>query len=221
MATATKKGYKGLPLEGWSARWYARTTARDLDQYKALAAALAARLPAGGDVLEVAPGPGYLAIELARRSDFRVTGLDISKTFVRMAAENAQKAGVRVEFRLGDAAALPFAEAAFDLIVCRAAFKNFTEPVQALREMHRVLRPGGVALIIDLRPDAATADIDAYVKSLGLGWFNALLTKWIFRHVLLKRAYSPEQFRQMAAETPFRTCAIKPDLIGLEVTLHR
>ena len=69
--------------------------------------------------------------------------------------------------------------------------------------MFRVLRPGGLALILDLRPDASPADIAAYVKGKRMGWLNALLTRWTFKHMLLKRAYTPQQFRQMAAQTPF------------------
>src|SRR5262249_18453545 len=181
----------------------------------------AGRLRVGADVLEVAPGPGYLAIELAKLGPYRVTGLDISRTFVRMAAENAARAGVQVAFRHGDTAAMPFDTDSFDLTVCRAAFKNFTEPVRALGEMHRVLRPGGTALVYDLRPDASPAAIDAYVKSMGMGWLNSLLTKWTFKHMLVKRAYSQEQFRQMAAQSPFRTCEIREDALGLEVSLRK
>ena len=58
-------------------------------------------------VLEVAPGPGFFAIELAKLGDFQITGLDISRTLVEIASENARAAGVRGRFspgqRLGDA----------------------------------------------------------------------------------------------------------------------
>src|SRR5262245_30839319 len=127
-----KKGYKGLGMEGPIARWYAKTTRRGIEEAKKLAGVLAGRVVEGGGVLEVAPGPGYLAIELAKLGTCRVTGLDISRSFVRMATENAARAGVPVTFLHGDAAAMPFDPDSFDLIVCRAAFKNFTEPVGAL-----------------------------------------------------------------------------------------
>src|SRR5262249_7469313 len=163
----------------------ARNTVKDLGKFKELAEELARRLPEGSSVLEVAPGPGYLAIELAKLGPYRIVGLDISKTFVQMAAANAARAGVQVIFLHGNAAGMPFAPNSFAFIVCRAAFKTFAEPVQALNEMYRVLKPGGTALIIDLRRDASPADLSAYVKTMGLGWFNALLTKWIFKHSLV------------------------------------
>jgi ubiquinone/menaquinone biosynthesis C-methylase UbiE len=215
-----KKPYRGLAMEGFLARWYARNTGKHMETYRKAAAIVAGRI-AGGSVLEVAPGPGYLAIELARLGAYRVVGLDISESFIAMARRNAQDAGVAVTFEHGNASCMPFAPDSFDGIVCRAAFKNFAEPVQALQEMHRVLKPGGKALIFDLRPDASSEAINAEVKTLGLSWFNSLLTKLIFKHMLLKRAYSHEQFRQMAAQTPFETCAIQEDGIGLAVTLTK
>ena len=53
--------------------------------------------------------------------------------------------------------------------------------------------------------------IKAGVKEMGLDWLNSMITRWVFKHVLLKRAYSLEDFRQMARETPFRKCNINCD----------
>ncbi len=113
--------YKGIPMEGMLATWYARNTAKSLAEFHDCAKRIAAGLAPGGRVLEIAPGPGYLAIELARLGPYRITGVDISRSFVRIAAGNAAGAGVEVDFRHGDAAALPFAADSFDFIVCRAA----------------------------------------------------------------------------------------------------
>jgi ubiquinone/menaquinone biosynthesis C-methylase UbiE len=215
------KGYKGLGMEGSLARWYARNTANDIEQFRKEARALAAHLEEGSSILEVAPGPGYLAIELARLGSHHVVGLDISKTFVELATENARKAGVPIAFHLGNASAMPFDSGSFDLIVCRAAFKNFSEPVRALAEMHRVLKPGGKAFILDLRPDASTRVIATHIDALKVGRLNALVMRLTFKHMLLKRAHSKESFRLMAAQTPFKTCSCREDSIGLEVTLVR
>jgi ubiquinone/menaquinone biosynthesis C-methylase UbiE len=72
---------------------------------------------------------------------------------------------------------MPFAAETFDFIICRAAFKNFTEPVEAIREMHRVLKPGGKALIEDLRGDASMEEIANHVNQMGLSRLNTLMTK--------------------------------------------
>jgi ubiquinone/menaquinone biosynthesis C-methylase UbiE len=207
-------------MEGLIARWYARNTGRNIEAFRKDAREIARQLPGGGAVLEVAPGPGFLAIELARLGPYRIVGLDISRSFVRIATENAAKAGVEVTFREGNASSMPFESDSFDFVYCRAAFKNFGEPVRALHEMYRVLKPGGQAVIHDLRRDASPDGIKAAVQGMGLGWLNSLLTRWILGW-LRKRAYSPDDLRRMAGETPFRTCEINCDRIGLEASLGK
>lgn len=216
------KGYKGIGMEGRIAAWYARNTARDMPDFVSLAERVTATLPAGDPrILEVAPGPGYLAIEIARRGTYQVTGLDISHTFVDIATRNALEARVKVDFRQGNASAMPFPDNSFDLILCRAAFKNFTQPVAAMNEMHRVLTPGGRALIVDLRQDASMDDINAYIKQSDLGWANSLIYRATFRYLLLPRAYSRQEFVDMAANSAFAGARIDASGIGFEVTLEK
>ncbi len=215
---------RGKAIRAWEwtgrSRWYARNTGKNIDEFRKLARALAGQLEEGSSVLEVAPGPGYLAIELAKLGRFRVVGLDISQTFVAIATANARSAGVMVAFQLGNASAMPFESDSFDLIVCRAAFKNFAEPEGALTEMYRVLKPGRMALIIDLRKDASPADIAAAVSDMKLGWLTSLITRFILR-MLLKRAHSNDSFRRMAAQTPFKTCGFREESISLEIMLKK
>jgi len=118
------KAYKGMGMDGWIARWYARTREHDLADFREQARAVAGQLSAGASVLEVAPGPGFFAIELARLGRFTITGLDVSATFVEIATANAERAGVSVLFRLGNASAMPFPDHSFDLVYCSAAFKT-------------------------------------------------------------------------------------------------
>ena len=80
-----KKGDKGVVMEGRLADWYAKTTGAALAGFEADARRIAARLRPGARVLEIAPGPGYLAIALAKLGDFPIVGLDISRSFVRIA----------------------------------------------------------------------------------------------------------------------------------------
>ena len=213
------KPYKGLAMEGIIARWYAKVREQD-QELGMVVRQVSGMFPAGGRILEVAPGPGSLAIELAKLK-YQVVGLDISKSFVEMAQTKARQAGVTAEFRHGNASDMPFDAGTFDFIVCRAAFKNFTEPVQAIREMYRVLKPGGKALIIDLRSDASPEEINATVDSMGLSWINRLLTKWTFKHILLKNAYSKKQIHQFVAQTNFGKCEIRGDPIGMEIWLEK
>ena len=94
--TTRRKPYGGMQMEGALATWYAQIT-RDRRDHRKTAQAIAAQLPAGSAVLEVAPGPGYMAVELARLGGYRITGLDISHSFVRIATDNARRAGVSIE----------------------------------------------------------------------------------------------------------------------------
>jgi ubiquinone/menaquinone biosynthesis C-methylase UbiE len=211
------KPYKGINMEGPIATWYAKNTAGSLAEFKALAERIAGGLGRGDWVLEVAPGPGYLAVELARLG-LTVSALDISQTFVRITTENAARAGVKVDARQGDAAATPFHAEMFDFVVCRAAFKNFSNPVGALREMRRVLRPGGAALIIDMRKEASNREIAAEVKKMRLGAVDGLVTRAALRS-LRGRAYTAPDFVRMIAEAGFTQSRIDPGPIGFEITL--
>jgi ubiquinone/menaquinone biosynthesis C-methylase UbiE len=220
MELAAQKPYKGIALEGWIARWYAASTRRETAEFRAFAQRIAAGLPPGSSVLEVAPGPGYLAIELSRIDTLLVTGLDISKSFVQIARANAEAENAEVDFREGNAAAMPFDDNVFDRIVCRAAFKNFTEPVRALQEMRRVLRPGGIAVVADLRSDTSKGSIDEYVDGMGLGTLGSFITRVTF-HRLRRRAYTPDQMREMVSKAGFRSTEIKAGAIGFEAWLEK
>ncbi len=217
-AVRRPKPYKGIGMEGTIATWYAKNTGKSIAEYRNLANRIAGGLKPGDRVLEVAPGPGYLAIELAQLGSYQIAGLDVSRTFIRMARENAVRSGVRVDFREGDAAAMPFAAEAFEFIACRAAFKNFSDPIGALCEMHRVLRPGGRALVIDMRSDASGKSIVDEVAKMHLGRIDAFVTR-ITLSALRKRAYSKLDFERMVRATPFTQCDIREQPLGFEVRL--
>lgn len=215
------KAYKGLPMEGVIASWYAKTTLKDLNRHKLIAKELVQRIPANGSVLEIAPGPGYFCIELAKLGNFQITGLDISKSFVEIARKNAAEAGLKIDFREGNASAMPFQDNTFDFTFCQAAFKNFSEPVKAITEMHRVLKPGGVAIILDMRSDASAEDIEREVKGMGLDRINQFFVKWTFDKMLLKNAYTLESMKSMIAQTPFKKCNLTVKGIGFQARLEK
>jgi len=215
------KPYKGFGMEGAVAKWYAALTKKSLEDFRALARRAAEQIPPHSNVLEVAPGPGYFAIELAKLGDYEIVGLDISETFVEIARANAAKASVQVDFRRGNASNMPFGDETFDFLLCRAAFKNFSEPKRALEEMHRVLKCGGQALIIDLRRDASQKSIKQAIDGMNLGMVNAIITKLTFRFMLLKRAYTKCEFEELISATKFNDIKIREDLTGLEMLLSK
>jgi ubiquinone/menaquinone biosynthesis C-methylase UbiE len=217
--TAVAKGYKGIGMEGSVARWYDRTTRKDMGEFVALAARIATAAPAGAEVLEVAPGPGFLSIEMARRG-MRVTAVDISKTFLELGARNAAQEGAEVRFLHGDAAVLPVPDASVDFVVCRAAFKNFTRPVEAMSEMRRVLRPGGTAVLIDMRREASMKDLRPYVERMSSSWLDRASMTLTFR-MLIRRAYPIAQIRRMMHQAGWKNVELNLTASGFEAWMRR
>ncbi len=221
MDASQAKPYRGLSMEGPIASWYARNVGRDQAPYRELAVKIARDLPAGAHVLDLACGPGYLAIAFAQLGRYRVSGLDISESFIRIASTKAREAGANITLRKGEAAAMPFPDASFDAIVCRAAFKNFTRPGAALDDIYRVLRPGGFAVIVDLDPQASPQAIRKLVDAMPLDAVNKAITRLTFRHMLLKRAHSAETLASLAGASRFGSGEIRRDGVSLELWLRK
>jgi ubiquinone/menaquinone biosynthesis C-methylase UbiE len=100
--------------------------------------------------LDVAGGSGRLGRYLAERAALAVI-LDLTREMLEAGARSAAEDGVRnVIFAEGDATAIPFADAQFDLVVSRFAFHHIDDTAAASREMARVCRPGGRVWVIDM-----------------------------------------------------------------------
>jgi len=220
-AITMPKPHRDRPIEGRMARWYAANTGEMMQEYIDLARRVAPLLAPGAAVLEVAPGPGYFCIDLARLGSYDITGLDLSQSFVRMASQKAAELGLKVKFVQGSASRMPLPSDSFDFLLCRAAFKNFADPVGALREMCRVLKPGGTGLLIDLKHNASPQAIGRMVDNMKLTPVNRLLTKLTFRFMLVKSAYTREQFEHMLAQANFSTVDIVEAEIGLEISMRK
>ncbi|WP_330283712.1 class I SAM-dependent methyltransferase [Streptomyces sp. NBC_00588] len=110
-----------------------------------------------GEVLELGCGPGYLGLEWLVQADAsaRLVGLDISPAMLRRASANADEYGVtaRCVYACGTVLALPFEDGRFDHVISASSLHEWADPVTALLEMHRVLKPGGRYVISDLRRD--------------------------------------------------------------------
>ncbi len=216
--------FKDLGIKGKSARWYDNNTRKHrLAEMRGYAKEVAQHIHDGNLVLEVAPGPGYLAIELAKLGKYRIIGLDISEDFVEIARRNSREAGVEeeVEFRQGTVADIPFQDNMFNFIICTAAFKNFKEPLNALNQMHRVLQPGCTALIIDMNRNISNQQIDDFTRNMGVKGMEAFFTKLTFKYFLRKGAHTKDEFINLISKTAFKEYVIKEEGIGLRVYLRK
>ena len=116
-------------------------------------------------ILDVGTGTGHTALALAGGAR-AVTGIDLTARMIENATHLAAERGlVNVQFLVGDAVHMPFADHHFDLVTCRFAAHHFVDPDAAIREMSRVLKPGGLLLMVDhIAPDEA--QLDEYINRL-------------------------------------------------------
>jgi len=203
------------------------------------AAYLAPRLQEGARVLDVGSGPGTITIDLARRvRPGVVTGVDTSADVVARAAGLAASERVdNVEFAVGDAYALSFDDASFDVVHAHQVLQRLARPVDALREFRRVLKPGGLLAVRDVDyggviwspassgltrwlelyhavhagnggdPDAGR-HLKRWVREAGFGDIEATASTWVFS-TDLEREWWGDSWARRATESQFAAHAIE------------
>lgn len=149
------RAYEG----GFTARWRDPLQRASLD---------ALELMASDRLLDIACGTGW-ASRVAAQTGASVVGIDLSPEMIRQAVEKA--AGIHgLRFALADAEDMPFEDRAFSAILCTNAFHHYPDPVRAIREMARLLAPGGRLVIGDASADEDDgADRGLLPAALGAG----------------------------------------------------
>jgi len=164
--------------------------------YAGIADDIAAAAPDGARLLEAGCGPGHLSLRLASRKGFDVTGLDLDPVMVERARANADRPGIgrdrRLSFLVGDVASLPFPDGSFDLVVSTLSMHHWDDPAAGMSEIARVLRPGGRALIWDLRPGVVpfhrhTPDPLERARGTNLRVVSATAWRWPWRFAFTQR----------------------------------
>ena len=126
-------------------------------------------------LLDVAIGTADLAIEIVQQGKAQhVTGIDLSTEMMKIGEQKVAKRNMqgKIEFVEGSALALPYPDQHFDGVTCAYGVRNFSDLDQGLREMRRVLKPGGQLLILEF----------SYPKNRFIAWFYDLY----FSHILPK-----------------------------------
>lgn len=109
-------------------------------------------------ILDLATGTGDMAIEMARAIPAaHVTGADLSQGMIDIGRQKVERHGLqeRVTLEVADALALPFPDGSFDVITIAFGVRNFEHLEDGYREMQRVLRPGGLLVVLELTPPAS------------------------------------------------------------------
>jgi ubiquinone/menaquinone biosynthesis C-methylase UbiE len=199
-----------------------------------------AALQAGERVLDVACGTGVVTRLAASRvgAGGQVTGVDLNPGMLMVARALEPPAGGPIEWHEGDAAALPFPAAAFSAILCQLGLQYFPDRPRALREMHRVARPGGRIVLLVWRAithspgfEAMAAALERHVSAVaaatmrapfvfgdGIEALRMLLTEAGFREVRIGsdvrmvRFASPDAFvQQQVAGSPLASHVAQVD----------
>ena len=177
-----------------------------------------------GTLLDLGTGPGYLPIEIVKRSpSIRCDGVDLSGRLIKMARVNARKAGVadRLNFEVGNAAKLRFEDASYDMVLSTGMLHMLKDPVKVLRECYRVLKPGGEAWIYDPARVSSQMDKGKWKASLN---FIEKLFYFLFKLYLRMSppyTYSREQVETLIAATKFKIYEIEEEDKEMKVKLRK
>ncbi len=180
------------------------------------------REKSGGAFLDIACGSGDLSIEALSLHPARIVATDFAPAMLRVFREKLDRShpAAPVEMIVCDALALPFDERTFDATMVAFGIRNFGDRLKSLREMHRVLKPGGLALILEL--SAPRAPIVQQLYQLHARVILPLAGRIISRHSnayrylpdSIRRFPTEEDFVPLMAEAGFVDCSATPLTFG-------
>jgi SAM-dependent methyltransferase len=151
----------------------------------------------GWRVLDVGTGTGHTAFAFAPAVGW-VVAADLTEAMLKQAERLRKDRGYgNVELQVADVHALPFADAAFDLVTCRRAAHHFSRVNTALAEMRRVLKPGG-RLLIDDRASPEDDELDAIIHRLD-----------VLHDASHVRQYRPSEWSRMMTDAGFSVRALE------------
>jgi len=171
-----------------------------------------------GSALEIGPGPGYLGLEWLKKTEgTRLAGLEISSNMIEVAEKNAREYNLeaRVEYIEGDAQKMPLDDNLFDSVFANGSLHEWSNPKKIFNEIYRVLKPGGLYFISDLRRDT-----NPFIK-----WFMKIVTKpkELIPGLVtsFNAAYIVDEVKSILKDTNLKNYKVSKDTMGLTITGKR
>jgi hypothetical protein len=165
--TTTAKAYKGMGMEGSTARWYDRTTRKDMPEIKALGGPHCGNSSPVGPGARGSAGPGISLHRTGQARPCRCARSISAKPLWKSPGATQRQEGVAA-LRAGQRRGPAGGRRQRGLCRLPCSLQELHRAGQGAGEMRRVLRPGGVALLIDMRRDASLSEIKRYVDGLGV-----------------------------------------------------
>ena len=168
-----------------------------------------------GAVLEIGPGPGLIGLEwLKKTQNEGLTALDISDTMIKIANKNAEEYGFsdKVQYVKGNALEMPFEDETFDAVFSNGSMHEWEKPVKVLNEIHRVLKPGGIFCVSDMRRDVSPLIVKMiYASTKQKEIRPGFLTS-------LHAAYTVNEMTELLRNTEFQDFKVEREFFGLKIT---
>jgi ubiquinone/menaquinone biosynthesis C-methylase UbiE len=200
------------PMDGWIARAYDRSVQTALRQvFREIAQDVFPDMKQIRCGLDAGCGPGQFTILIAEAApQAKVVGIDLAPTMIELARCHAASSSAlgRVHFAVADVCRLPFPDDYFDGVMSTGSIKHWLNPKIGLRELHRVLRPGGRAFIAEMNR-AASPEAIARQRDRLRSWFF----RWLYPRVFAQ-ALSPSEGRLMFEASPFGAPVDERMLLG-------
>ena len=175
----------------------------------------AAGIQPGMTVLDVACGPGIVACAAAAQAK-HVTGIDLTPAMIAQARARQESLRLaNLDWHVGDATQLPFADNTFDVVLTRYSFHHMTTPAAALREMQRVCRKGGTVVVIDATPSPETQAAYDHMETVRDGSHVSALTLEQLRALGREIGLSERHIDGYRLEALISTLADEQDLDAL------
>jgi demethylmenaquinone methyltransferase / 2-methoxy-6-polyprenyl-1,4-benzoquinol methylase len=172
------------------------------------------KAPIHSHILDVATGTGDLSIAIYKKYGVKVTGLDLSSEMLKVAREKvAKKKIASIELIQGDSENLPFADATFDAVTVAFGVRNFEDLEAGLKEMVRVLKPGGKMVVLEFSKPSAFP-----MKQIYNFYFKTILPFWGGMISKDKAAYTylPESVNRFPEGTAFTGILANQGLQNIE-----